>query len=1127
MRKYSNETLFSASDLVNFSECVHLTTLDLIDLVSPLDRTDDEEETRLIQGKGQAHEQAYLAHLRAVGRGVADMSSASRSLDEAAARTLAAMREGADVIYQGALRDGRFTGYADFLRRVPLLSRLGRYSYEVVDTKLARTPKASAVLQLVYYSELLEAVQGAPPLMAHLVLGDRQERSFRVADYAHYHAALRARFVAHVEATQRDTYPDPCERCSICHWRDLCKAKRLEDDHLIQVADIRRSQIKRLKEAGLLTLAALAQAPAAMRVKGIQPETFEKLRQQAALQLGKKQTGENQLAVLPSAMAPERGFSRLPPANEGDIFFDMEGDPLEEGGLEYLFGVVFREDGELRYRAFWAHSRAEERRALEAFLDFVADRLARFPDLHVYHYAAYEVTALKRLMSLHGTRESQVDDLLRRRKFVDLYRVVRETIRVSEPSYSIKSIETFYRGKREGEVTNAGASIVFYERWKEARDDAILEEIRRYNEDDCRSTEALCMWLRGLVPAGEMLAVSPADAAVPEKSGEKRAEAEARLERYRQRLTGGLPADRAAWTPEDEMCEVTFQLLDFHRRQVKPAWWALFDRQEMSEEALVEDPECIGGMTLDPSIKPVPDKRSLVYTYGFEPQDFKLRSGVDCTRTDTGEALGTVEIDEDARRVRIKVGPTRGAPPERLSIGPGRPFKDEVLREALFRFADSVIERSERYPAPEAFLRKDAPRIGQRVVGTPVVADAADLGQVIEAVADLNQSSLFIQGPPGAGKTYTGSHVIVELLKRGKRVGVSSNSHKAINNLLAKVEEVAQEAGVEFRGAKKVNGSEDTCLNGTFIEDVTSNDEVAEGGFQLVAGTAWLFSRPEFDQTLDYLFVDEAGQVAVANLVAMGTSARNLVLLGDQMQLGQPVQGVHPGRSGDSSLEYLLDGMATIPADRGVFLERTWRMHPDVCRFISEAVYDGRLQPERDTANQRLVLGRGAHPELRPTGVRFVPAEHDGCRQRSDEEVALVTGLYQSLLRQRYVDREGVEHPMRAENVLVVAPYNMQVNALKHALPIGTRVGTVDKFQGQEAEAVIVSMATSSGEDLPRNMEFLFSKNRLNVAISRARCLALVVASPKLLDVRCTTPEQMALVNTLCWVKTVSEGGSR
>jgi len=253
--------------------------------------------------------------------------------------------------------------------------------------------------------------------------------------------------------------------------------------------------------------------------------------------------------------------------------------------------------------------------------------------------------------------------------------------------------------------------------------------------------------------------------------------------------------------------------------------------------------------------------------------------------------------------------------------------------------------------------------------------------------------------------------------------------------------------------------------------------------------------------------------------VAIGTSAKNIVLLGDQMQLSQPIQGVHPGRSGESSLEYLLDGAATIAPDAGIFLGTTWRMHPDVCRFISEAVYDGRLQPEPRNATQTLLLGADAHPALKPTGVEFLPADHDGCAQSSEEEAAVVSDLVESLLRQRYRDKFGKTHALDLDNILVVAPYNLQVKLLKKTLPAGARVGTVDKFQGQEAEVVLISMSTSSGEYLPRNIEFLFSKNRLNVAISRAKCLAIFIANPALMSIRCATPEQMALVNLMCWVR--------
>jgi uncharacterized protein len=411
-----------------------------------------------------------------------------------------------------------------------------------------------------------------------------------------------------------------------------------------------------------------------------------------------------------------------------------------------------------------------------------------------------------------------------------------------------------------------------------------------------------------------------------------------------------------------------------------------------------------------------------------------------------------------------------------------------------------------------ALLRKDAPKLR----GSEALTRFSDS---LHAVLALDDSYLFIQGPPGAGKTTAGSKLILGLLQQGKRVGVTSNSHKVINHLLQAVEERAEEQRFTFSGVKRSSRQDpESSFQGRLVHNVFANDDVSANA-QLVAGTAWLFADPRFEAKLDYLFVDEAGQVSLANLIAMGTAARNIVLIGDQMQLGQPIQGVHPGRSGESTLEFLLDGQATVAPDRGIFLGTTWRMHEDVCRFISDAVYDGRLRPEADNQKRRLVLGSSAHPALRPTGIAFVPVRHDGCKQSSEAEAIVVNDLFHSLLAQRYVDGDGVERPMTIDNVLVVAPYNAQVNLLKSRLPARARVGTIDKFQGQEAEADLVSMTTSSGEYLPRNIEFLYDKNRLNVAVSRARSLAVVVASPELLHIRCTTPAQMELVNTLCWVR--------
>ena len=351
----------------------------------------------------------------------------------------------------------------------------------------------------------------------------------------------------------------------------------------------------------------------------------------------------------------------------------------------------------------------------------------------------------------------------------------------------------------------------------------------------------------------------------------------------------------------------------------------------------------------------------------------------------------------------------------------------------------------------------------------------------------------------------------MSLIAAGKRVGVAANSHKAINNLLAEVESVARHEHVAFRGLKKCSDDDDR-LCGTLIEDTESNEACEAGDAALVAGTAWLFSREGMDSSLDYLFIDEAGQVSLADAVAMGTSARNIVLLGDPQQLPQVRQGIHPGESGRSVLEHLLAGRATVPEDRGVFLRHTWRMHPDVCSFISQLSYDGRLTSAEGRERQRITSS-----VLDGTGLRFLPVEHDGNAQASVEEANAVAAAVRGLLDGgTFTDVEGQVRPLTERDILVVAPYNMQVRCLREALPVDVEVGTVDKFQGREAPVVFFSMASSSGEDVPRGLEFLFSRNRFNVAISRARALAILVCSPQLLDVPCAKVGQMRLVNSLC-----------
>ncbi len=1115
MQIHAGRLLLSATDLVNFLGCRHATYLDLRDLADPTELPERDAATVLIFEKGIEHEKRHLASLKTRGLSVVEVPGEGFDIAERTALTREVMRAGAEVIYQAALVVPPWLGYADFLERVGEQSTLGSWSYEAADTKLARKAKPEHVIQLANYSKLIGDEQGRTPTEMHVQLGNNERVSLRVADFIHYHSIAQRRLELFANRPPEVSVAEPCSHCPTCRWKVRCEAGWEAADHLTLVANITRNQIRRLWECGISTVRALAALPLGSRASGIQPETLSRLRHQATLQTAKRDTGANYVETLP--VVAGKGFARLPHPDAGDVFFDMESTQFfEDGSLEYLFGFITVDNGEPRFTAYWAHDREAEKRAFETAMDFIATRLEAHPDAFVYHYANYEETALKRLAMVHGTREAQLDDLLRRRKLVDLYKVVREGVRISEPGYSLKNVEVFFGEDRAGEVKTALDSIVVYDQWQQTGDQALLDQIGAYNEADCRSLLMCRDWLLRLRPSEVSWfgTETAPDTVVPVEDPAreaKRKEDEERNAALAARLMDSVTETDREWR------ELAAQLVDFHKREAKPDWWAMFNRQDMTEEELIDDAECIGGLAPDPDRPPFPQKRSVVYSFRFPAQDFKMSLGGDVfiagTRAPAGEI---VHLDEDKFEISLKRAKNREPLPHRFSLLPKGPLGDKALRAAIARYIGVVLKGDEdRYSAITGILRRHYPRF-QGFTGIGEEPD--EVARAIEAIGRLGCSHLLIQGPPGAGKTYTASHAIVEMLARGKRVGVSSHSHKAIINLLQAVETVAIERGLRFRGIKKSSFGEQ-FLNGSIIEDTTDNGEAAEGGHDLIAGTAWLFAREELDQQIDYLFIDEAGQVSLANTVAMGVSAKNVILVGDQMQLSQPLKGSHPGRSGLSALEHLLGGAATVPPQRGIFLSKTRRMHPDLYRFISDAFYDGRLTAEAGNERQCLVLNPDADPALAPTGLRFINVEHEGCSQKSEPEAERALQLYQSLLAQRWTDREGRVRPIGIDDILVVSPCNMQVNLLRSRLPEGARVGTVDKFQGQEAAVVLISMATSSGDDLPRQIEFLYSRNRLNVALSRARCLAVIVASPRLLETSCSTIEQMRLVNALCWAK--------
>lgn len=1126
--------LLSPSDLVAFTQCSHRTALDLrlCQGDKSLKKAADDTSMKLVADHGTAHETSHLARLRDQGLRVVEISSTLTD-DERIAATLDAMRDGAEVIYQAVLRNDQWRGYADFLYRVPGESDLGDYHYEVADTKLARSNRAKFLLQLCLYAELVGEAQGRLPSSIHVELGNGHTESLSTTAYFDAYLYAKQRAESQV-ATQPATRPEPCNLCSLCHWREHCAAQWLQEDHLQRVAGIRRDQIIKLHAHGIHTVARLAQLDTLpVAVKGIGQEVLCRLQHQAALQL-RAERGEIPLPFEYRVAQPDKesGFSLMPAPHVADLYFDMEGYPFERSiipgiedtndadpdsqsgspaGLEYLFGVGYYKTGEFTFKAFWAHDRVEEKAAFEAFMDFITSWFKQHPNAHIYHYASYEQTAIKRLAAQYGTREAERDQLLRDRRLVDLYRVVVSGLTLSTESYSIKKVERYYRGARQGEVVNAGESIVMYEAWRNQlpspERDQLLRDIEAYNRDDVESTAQLHGWLEKIRPGGapRRAARLADDATTPAFVDQVLASALEQLDQWQ--------SQNAATPDAAQLAELLGGVLGFYRRNKLPLWWRMYARKEASIEELLDDPDVLAGLTRLGEAEPI--KRSLRYRYEIPEQEFAhvLREKISFRSLDEigTPAINNVEGDLDNGWISFTRGANKDAPPYVLSIVLNEEISDGPLQESIYRYVDALCNDRADRTALTRLLRRDGPQVYSHVRGTPLVSEP-DIAQISGLIARLDNSYLAIQGPPGTGKTTTAAAAITQLIAAGNQVAICSNGHKAINNLLGRAFSQCLAQGIACTALKV--GNPDglprgiDCADGSAAADACTTT--------LLGGTAWVFCREAHHERWDYLFIDEASQFSLAHLIAIGAAGRNLVLLGDQMQLPQPTPGTHPGKSGLSALDFLMQGHDTVPPSEGIFLNRSYRMHPAICQPISRAIYQDRLSSDAPCATQRLILGPDADPALQPNGIVHVEVQHEGCGRHSDAEVQRIDALYHSLLGQQWQDRDGRLSPLTASDILIVAPYNAQVQCLKQKLGDDAQVGSVDKFQGLEAPVVIVSMCASDASSAPRGLNFLLNRNRLTVAVSRARCLALIVASPTLSLATADTPEQLSRLSFYC-----------
>ena len=1065
--------------------------------------------------KGNIHEKNYLAELKKKYQKIIDLKNLDISKEEKIKKTIEAIKDGWDVIYGGYLQRDNWRGEFDFLIiNKNTKSKLGDYSYEIIDTKNSNKPKPDHIIQLGMYTYMLEGIQGLLPKRFTIILKNMVREDVQVNQVNEFFKIHRENYEKFINNGIDNIKPEKCGFCQVCSWQQECEKIWVKEDNLNQVGGLNKVHLKKLLELNIDTATKLSKQDSNKNLKGFREEISNKLIIQAKLQKEYELTKKPIYQYNKKNLIGPKGFNLLPEPTASDLYFDIESveDHVFPGGLEYLFGIYYIEDNQEKFKAFWSHTKDEEKKTVIDFFDFTKSHFKKYPNSKIYHYGSYEITALLKLTSLHKAKGIEYDHYLNLDKFVNLLNVNKQSLYLSESSYSLKNVEKFYDFIRKGDVQKGDASQEYYIEWMETQDQNFLDEIESYNKQDCQSTYELHQWLLKIKPSDSSWFISQKN----ENEMELR-DWEVEMLEYQNKV-------EKSKIKNPKIKQLMADIIGFYNREDKPAWREFFDRRTRSDEELIEDPECIGNMKLNG--EPLVEKRSLIYSYKFEDQDFKLKKSkktVIANNQDLEQKdyAGTIiDIDYIKKEVLLKRGTSQGLLPSILSIGPDKPRPNNKLVSNTYKFIDSLIEENNKYPALNDFLEKKHPRIKGIKEGDKIILSEDFHKEIPKIVSNLQNSYLYIQGPPGTGKTYQAANSIIELLKKNKNIAVTALSHKVIHNLLQKVEDMAKEQGVSFDGYKRGNlEDEDTvfqgeCIN-TYDKDTIFIDALEGiGKGKIFAGTKFHLASTFYDQKIDYLFIDEAGQVSLADLISIGNIAKNIILIGDQNQLGQPIKGTHPNDSGQSILDYLLEGRDTIPEDKGIFLNKTYRLNSKLTQFISSNFYEDRLVCDERT--DKRIIKFDKKYKIKDSGIHYIEMNHKNNVQTSIEEFEVIKDLMKEMIGTEF-DDNGQIRTLTVDDFLIISPYNTQVNLLISKLEEfeinNPRVGTIDRFQGQEAPITIISMTSSDSDSLPRNKEFFFSRNRLNVAISRAQVASIILFNPNLLDTSPKNLDQIKLMN--------------
>lgn len=1133
MQLFDGQLVYSASDLIGHGDCSHMSALSIahqLDLVD-IQPVKAAGMAALAGKRGNEHELKVLELMKSEGKAVTDLTGMPRAsraeLAASAEKTKAALDRGDQLVYQGIFFDGVFLGYPDFLVRIDDQKYKRGYTYEVWDAKLKRSLSAHGVLQMTSYSRQLNKLGFEHAEYLHAYLGDMTIADFLISDALPYLEKISADFEELLQSKAQVPSPiwaSKIAACEMCKWSKVCETGREQARDLSLVANLRKDQRKQFIAGDIKTIEQLASATDESRPSGISTETFDRLRHQAKMQA--KQDGDPSKKVTHEVFS-DRGLALMPAPSKGDVWFDMEGDPfaLAPHGLEYLFGAITHDKGADEFTPFWAHSAEAEKKAFEDFVDWVQDRRATWPDLHIYHYASYERTRMANLASRYATREAIIDDWLRNGILVDLLKIVQQSIRISQRSYSIKKLEPLYGFTRDEGVQTAGDSVVDYEDYLKLIDHGDndlaqdkLDGIEAYNKADCVSTRELDLWLRDIanarnVPFYEFELKEPEDKEPPAEK------------QIREALLRDVPVEPELRDPAQQARALLAAAMGFHSREAKAQWWEHFNFLEGSTESWVgQDKVAIVTSAESSDWKPPTSPRAAArreVTVAVEGgEGLRIGGGrklnvlfdsfpdEDDNSQNTTRFAKECDVNEGPNGTYvISVPQSKKNPnwaPDPVALIPESPIHAGAIHNGTVSAALQALDALPVLPSGPAFelLLRNTP--GK---GNVDLHKTGDLEKDITAsLLEIDQDYLAVQGPPGTGKTYTTARVLKTLVeKHNWRIGVVGQSHKVIENVL----KAAMDAGLDR--SKIAKESKETSAN--FDWNTPSKIEnwlASNAGGVLVGGTAWVFRRgavvdmPPFD----LIVIDEAGQFSLANTISMATVTKRLLLVGDPQQLPQVSQGSHPEPVDESALSWLLGNNEVIQPEFGFFLSKSYRMVSALCESVSRLSYRNELKsaPEADL---RILA------ESEP-GLNLVPVPHFENGTFSIEEAKKVLEIVKSLIGKTWTD-DGKDRELKPSDIKVVAPFNAQVSMITKLLKSNNLsdvlVGTVDRFQGQEAAVVIMSMATSSPGEVSRGLDFLLSRNRLNVAISRGQWATYLIYSPEITKIDAKTPEQIRLVS--------------